>query len=84
MDLNDLGIFSMMTKRMAWLTKRQRVLAHNIANSDTPGYRPYDLKAQNFSKHLRPQGPVDPSHCPAGENRPFYRYGIGKNTQAAP
>lgn len=48
MDLNDLPIFAMMTKRMAWLTKRQEVLAQNIANSDTPGFRPSDLMAQNF------------------------------------
>lgn len=53
MDLNDLPIFAMMTKRMAWLTKRQEVLAQNIANSDTPGFRPSDLMAQKFRGMLR-------------------------------
>ena len=57
MDLGNLKLFSLMGKRMAWLTQRQQVLAHNIANSDTPGYRPHDLKAQNFSKFLRPTTP---------------------------
>ena len=28
---------------LAWLQERQRVLAQNIANADTPGYRPRDL-----------------------------------------
>ena len=57
MDLRNLAIFSMATRRMSWLGRRQEVLAHNIANSDTPGYRPNDLKAQNFAKFLRPSVP---------------------------
>ena len=27
-----------------WLNKRQEVLAHNIANSDTPNFQPQELK----------------------------------------
>ncbi len=57
MDLSELPLFRMINKRMGWLTQRQRTLAHNIANSDTPGYRPYDLKAQNFSRLLTPSVP---------------------------
>jgi flagellar basal-body rod protein FlgB len=57
MDLRNLAIFSMATRRMSWLGKRQEVLAHNIANSDTPRYRPQDLKAQEFRKFLRPSVP---------------------------
>ena len=47
----------MMNKRMGWLTQRQETLAQNIANSDTPGYRPHDLKAQNFGRLLTPSAP---------------------------
>ena len=36
MDLSSLNLFSMLGKRMSWLGARQEVLAHNIANSDTP------------------------------------------------
>jgi len=57
MDLKNLAIFSMASRRMSWLGKRQEVLAHNIANSDTPRYRPQDLKAQDFSKFLNPSVP---------------------------
>lgn len=37
-------------RRIAWLESRQRVLAQNIANADTPGYQPRDLRA--FSQVL--------------------------------
>ncbi len=57
MDLRNLAIFSMATRRMSWLGKRQEVLAHNIANSDTPSFRPKDLKPQDFAKFLQPRVP---------------------------
>ncbi|NQU72144.1 MAG: flagellar basal body rod protein FlgB [Rhodospirillales bacterium] len=57
MDLSDIPIFKMMNKRMGWLTHRQQILAQNIANSDTPHYKPSDLKSQNFSRFLRPSVP---------------------------
>jgi flagellar basal-body rod protein FlgB len=37
-------------RRMAWLEARQRVLAGNIANADTPGYQPRDVRS--FAKVL--------------------------------
>ncbi len=58
MDLRNLAIFTMASRRMSWLGKRQEVLAQNIANSDTPRYRPEDLKAQDFRKFLRPNVPM--------------------------
>jgi len=48
MDLGKLPLFSMMSKRLAWLGKRQQVLAQNVANADTPGYRMRELKEPNF------------------------------------
>ena len=38
---------------MAWLGQRQSVLARNIANADTPDYRPQDLKEGPFARALR-------------------------------
>jgi len=52
MDLNRLPLFSMLTKRASWLDKRQEVLARNIANADTPGFTPRDLKPQDFRSLL--------------------------------
>ncbi len=48
MDLRKLPLFDMMTRRLSWLGARQQVLAQNIANSDTPGYKPRDLKPLDF------------------------------------
>jgi flagellar basal-body rod protein FlgB len=59
MDLNDTGIFRLMTEKMAWHNQRQGVLAANIANADTPDYRPNDLLTFDFKKELRAaQGPT--------------------------
>ncbi len=57
MDLNRIPLFSMLTKRASWLDKRQEVLAKNVANADTPGYVPHDLKPQEFKKFLGPVAP---------------------------
>jgi flagellar basal-body rod protein FlgB len=43
----------LIAKRMQWLEARQKVLAENIANADTPGYRPNDLKAFDFKEALK-------------------------------
>ncbi len=55
------NIFAVLGKRMEWLSQRQRVLADNIANADTPNYRPRDLNSGEFLRVLRSQTPnVDP------------------------
>ncbi len=48
MALVDLPIFSMIKTRLQWNQERQRVLAENVANSDTPNYRARDLVAPKF------------------------------------
>ena len=53
----DLNIFTVLSKRMDWLSQRQRVLADNIANADTPNYRPRDLNQSEFHRVLRNHGP---------------------------
>ena len=50
MDLSKIPLFSMLNDRMAWLGQRQEVLAHNIANADTPGFVPSDLVPVDFAK----------------------------------
>ncbi len=36
-------VLGLAERRLAWLDRRQSVLSANIANADTPGYRPRDL-----------------------------------------
>ena len=53
MEIGDATLFNVIKKRLAWLTRRQEVLGRNIANSDTPDYKPRDLKPFNFKELLR-------------------------------
>ena len=48
MALTDFPILSMLRTRMDWAQERQRLLAANVANADTPNYRPRDLVAPKF------------------------------------
>lgn len=52
MDLNNLTVFSLANKDMKYLTERQKILAGNVANANTPGYLAKDLKKPNFSDEL--------------------------------
>lgn len=55
MDFKQLQLFDMAGKQMRYLTQRQDVLAQNIANADTPDYRPRDLVPLDFEQTLRQQ-----------------------------
>jgi flagellar basal-body rod protein FlgB len=43
-SLDDISIFATLKAQMSYLTDRQQVIAQNVANSDTPGYTPMDMK----------------------------------------
>jgi len=53
MDMSNIPVFGAITKRMYWLHQRQRLLAENIANANTPGYVPRDLKELDFNDVLK-------------------------------
>jgi len=42
MDLIGNSPVSLAERRLAWLDTRQKVLSRNVANADTPGFRPSD------------------------------------------
>lgn len=48
MAITDIPILSMLRTRLDWAQARQQVLADNVANSDTPNYRAYDLAPPKF------------------------------------
>ena len=52
MAVTDLPLFSMLKTRMHWLEERQKLLAENVANANTPSYRARDLKQLNFRGEL--------------------------------
>lgn len=43
MDPTGLRVFDLAERRLAWADRRQAVLAQNVANADTPGWRPADV-----------------------------------------
>jgi flagellar basal-body rod protein FlgB len=43
MDPSRTSTIALAERRLAWLDTRQAVLAQNMANADTPGYRPRDI-----------------------------------------
>jgi flagellar basal-body rod protein FlgB len=52
--ITDLPLFSMLRTRMQWHQERQRLLSENVANSDTPNYRPRDLAPLQFDRARSP------------------------------
>jgi flagellar basal-body rod protein FlgB len=48
--ITDLPLFAMLRTRMQWHQERQRVLAENVANADTPNFRPRDLAPLQFER----------------------------------
>lgn len=53
MDLAGIPLFSMLRGRLVYLSEREKVISQNVANSDTPGYRPSDLKPFSFESQLK-------------------------------
>lgn len=53
MDLTQIPLLDMLTRRMNWLNERQKVLSQNIANADTPNYVPRDLEPLDFESLTR-------------------------------
>ena len=56
MPISDMPIFSMLRTKMHWHQERQRLLAENVANADTPRFAPRDLVPLNFDQTRAPLG----------------------------
>jgi flagellar basal-body rod protein FlgB len=56
MDLANSQFFGLLRTRLDQLSERQRLIAENIANASTPGYRPRDLDTSGFERMLQSHG----------------------------
>ena len=57
MAITDLPLLGQIKGRLTWLDERQRVIAENVANADTPGYASRDLsQPADFAAALRQGG----------------------------
>lgn len=50
MDFSKIKLFSLIETKMAYLSEQHDTLSQNIANADTPGYVPKQLKKLDFEK----------------------------------
>ena len=48
MAITDIPILSMLRTRLEWAQSRQKVLAENVANADTPNYAARDIAPLKF------------------------------------
>jgi flagellar basal-body rod protein FlgB len=48
MPINDLPALSILRTKMQWHQERQKVLAENVSNSNTPNFKPRDLVEPKF------------------------------------
>jgi len=90
MDLNEIPLFAMLKGRLGHLNERQRLISQNVANSDTPGYTPGDLKAFTFEAKVQAaqaaaassQAVTQPGHMtPASQRRPTYKAVKAKDSE---
>ena len=58
------GPLELAERRLNWLDRRQTVLAQNVANADTPGYRPMDITP--FARALAAKAPPGLARTTAG------------------
>ena len=57
MGITDLPLLGQIKGRLSWLDERQRVIAQNVANADTPGYASRDLnQPTDFAAAMRAGG----------------------------
>lgn len=68
--MDDIPLLAMLRSRLGYLSDRQKVIAQNVANADTPRYAPQDLKPFSFQAHMQASAaPValavtQPGHIP--------------------
>ncbi len=53
MALDSIALFSVLKSKMSWHQQRQTLLAQNVANADTPGYKGRDLAAFKVDQPLK-------------------------------
>jgi len=58
MPISDIPIFSMLRTKLQWHQERQRLLAENVANAETPEFKPSDLAPPTFEAPASGVAPV--------------------------
>jgi flagellar basal-body rod protein FlgB len=80
MPVSELPIFSMLRTRMQWHQERQRVLAENVSNADTPRFRPKDLKPLDFGPQAQPGAAAGSTPVRLAATNPLHITGSSANS----
>lgn len=56
MSFSDSGILRLMSEKMSYLGQKQTVLAQNVANANTPGYKAREISAFTFETAMKEAG----------------------------
>jgi flagellar basal-body rod protein FlgB len=70
-----LPLIEKLKTRMHWHQARQKLIAENVANADTPGFKPRDVAEPRLDARGRPVGGVQlarttPGHLALDQTRP--------------
>lgn len=77
MNLDSIPLFSMIKGKLGYLGQREKLIAQNVANADTPGFTPTDLKP--FTVQSGRRGPAAPLAMMApARTDPAHLQGIAK------
>lgn len=75
--MNPLGLtyFNLASARMEWLTERQKVVAENVANADTPNFKAREIEDfAEIMKKTRTSAPTatNAGHLGGGQTKTTY------------
>jgi flagellar basal-body rod protein FlgB len=89
MPITDIPLFSMLRTKLHWNQERQRLLAENVANADTPEFRPSDLAAPKFDAQVPGVAPLtllrtNPAHLVSAESTAAFDLQRGGQFEVVP
>ena len=80
MDPTDIGLFRLAERRLAWVDRRQEMLAQNIANADTPNFAARDLPPFERALHRTAPGAAPGTAPTLSQTSPLHLAGAGSAT----
>ena len=88
MGANDSGLIALLTQKMSSLNQKQAVLAENVANVDTPGYKQLQIAPFSFGDAMRQANigmqVTDPRHIvPASMAGVNAKTSVSKDTEVS-
>ncbi len=76
--LEDIAVFQVLKAKLDYSAERQRLIAQNVANADTPNYTPSELAPFSFDRSLQQVMQLAPAgHSVIGGSRSMASLGTG-------